>query len=307
MAVYTWYSTSATGAVKEDVLDRIIMLEAYDRTLLSELAKGSCTQATHSWLHDTYAVPAANSNIEGADATAETLSGQERLSNNTQIFNKVIQVSRTMIETSQYGKKTEVGYQKLKKAKELASDIEFALITGASATGASATARTLAGVLAHITTNISAYSAAAVLTAADTGFEIAYNDILEDVFTSGGDPKWALMSPFQKRRCTSWSAYTTRNIDAKDRRLVAAVDVYESNFGLQRLIPHRIWGLSSCARDKLAVLDPKKWRVCRLSPTHTDKLGKTGDSEKWQLVVELTLEAQAEEANGQISGLATAV
>ncbi len=252
-------------------------------------------------------MPVANINIEGADATAETMTGQERLSNYTQIFNKVIQVSRTMVETSVYGKKKVVGLQKLKKAKELANDIEFALITGTSATGASATARTLAGILAHITTNTPGHTAAAVVSAADSGFEVAYNDILEKVYNSGGDPKWALMSSFQKRRRSSWSNFLTRNIDAKSKRLTNNVDIYESDFGLQRLIPHRIWGLTSCARATLAVLDPRRWKVCRLSPTSTDKLGKTGDSEKWQMVVELTLEALAEEANAKITGLATAV
>ena len=307
MAVYTWYSTSATGAIKEDVLDKIILLEKYDRPLLGELAKGSCTQVTHSWLEDSYATPASNSNIEGAAATAETLSGQTRLSNYTQIFTKCFEVSRTMRQTSQYGKKTEVGFQKLKKAKELSNDIEFDLITGTSATGTSAAARTMAGVLAHITTNVSAYSAAAVVSAADTGFEVRYNDLLEGVFNSGGDPKWAVMSPFQKRRVSSWSMYLTRNINANDRRLVNTVDVYDSNFGIQRMIPHRIWGLSGCARATLGILDPKSWKVCRLGPTETNKLGKDGDSDKWQMVTELTLEALGESRNAKITGLATAV
>jgi len=305
LATYTWYSTSATGAVKEDVLDRIIMLEPYKRPLLTQLAKGKATQATHSWLKDSYATPTANSNVEGADATAETLSGQERLSNYTQIFSKTFQISQTMIATSQYGKKGEVGYQKLKKSKELSNDIEYALITGTSATGAAATARTLAGVLAHITTCTAGHTAAAVVSARDSGFEVAYNDQLQAVFEQGGDPKWALMSGFQKRRTSTWTAAATKNVDVKDRRIIAAVDVYESDFGLQRLIADNIWNVAAPAT--LAILDPSKWRICRLRPTKTTQLAKTGDSEKYQIVAELTLEALAEEANAKITGLATAV
>ena len=308
MAVYTFYSTSATGAVKEDVLDRIIMLEKFDRPLLNEFAKGSAKSVIHDWLQDSYATPAANTNIDGADATAQTLTGQDRISNYTQTFTKSFQIAGTQQAVSQYGKPAgEVGHQKLKKAKELANDIEFALITGTSASGAAATARTMAGVLAHIATNLSGYSTAAVLTASDSGMDVAYNDVLQKVYDEGGDPKWAIMSSFQKRRASTWSTHVTRNINATDRRLVQAIDVYESDFGIQRLIPHRIWGLSSCARATVGILDPSKWRIAQLRSTKTSKLGKTGDSMKFQMVTELTLEALDEAASGVLSGLATAV
>lgn len=299
----TWYTTNATAAVKEDVLDRIILLQPYDRPLLAEFGKTSATQPLHTWLKDAYVAPASNAHVEGADATASDFANPTRSSNYCQIFSKTFAISETMKATDEYGDANKVSRQKRKHMEELANDIEYSLIAQTSASGAAGTARRMTGVLAAITSHASAYSTAAVLTAADTGFEQAYLNVCQAVFASGGKPSWAIGSLFSKRRMSTWSGTADKWILADDKSVTNVVDVYRSPFGVQKLLASLTW--SSVSPTTVAILTPDKWNIARLRPTRVRQLGIGGDSDKYQATAELTLEFLAEEANGKLTGLAS--
>ena len=83
--------------------------------------------------------------------------------------------------------------------------------------------------------------------------------------------------------------------------IIGAADVYMSDFGTVSVVPNRFMR----TRDAL-VLDPEYAALAYLRPFATNELAKTGDSEKTQILAELTLEVRNEAAHGIAADLAVA-
>lgn len=82
--------------------------------------------------------------------------------------------------------------------------------------------------------------------------------------------------------------------------IVGAADVYLGDFGTLQVVPNRF------QRDRDAyLLDPEYVRVARLRPLTQNVLAKTGDSEKRQMIQELTLEIGNEASCGVVADLKT--
>lgn len=173
---------------------------------------------------DTLASAASNKVVEGTDVDAPSLSPTTRVGNYTQILRKAWRVSDTQEAIDKAGRDSENSYQMAKKMKELARDIEYALVNGSEASGATGTAREMKGVLNFISTNVETGSG----TGDEDLTEEMYNDLLETIWEAGGNPDVTYASGPQKRKISNFSANSTRNIGAESNRLVASVDVYES-------------------------------------------------------------------------------
>jgi hypothetical protein len=86
------------------------------------------------------------------------------------------------------------------------------------------------------------------------------------------------------------------NLD--DKKLIAAIDVYVSDFGTLKIVPNRFQRARTCF-----ILEMAKWKVSYLRPFQTSDLAKTGDSDAKHIVVEYTLEAGNEAASGAVRDL----
>jgi hypothetical protein len=84
--------------------------------------------------------------------------------------------------------------------------------------------------------------------------------------------------------------------------VVAGADLYQSDFGILQLIPDRF--MRSSDRDVL-ILDPEYAALAYLRPFQTKDLAVSGDSERSQLLAELTLEVRNEAAHGIVADLNT--
>jgi hypothetical protein len=174
---------------------------------------------------------------------------------------------------------------------------EYALVNGTGNSGASATARELKGVLTFITTNVETGTG----TGNEALTEAMYNDLLQTIFDSGGSPDVTYANGWQKRKISAFSTPSTRNIDAENKKLVASVDVYESDFGLQTIVLDR-W----MSTDKIVCLEEDKWKVATLVPVKAEEMSKTTSlATKGMVTGELTLECLNEAASGKITGLST--
>ena len=125
---------------------------------------------------------------------------------------------------------------------------------------------------------------------------------LKSCFDNGGDPDLLIVGSFNKQKVSGFTGNSTRMDMAEDRSLVATIDVYVSDFGEVRVVADRI--LRSSGRTAL-VVDTEMWEVAYLRPFGVQDLAKTGDAEKKQLLVEYTLVAKNEAANGKIADLTT--
>ncbi len=82
---------------------------------------------------------------------------------------------------------------------------------------------------------------------------------------------------------------------AKEKRITAAVDTYESDFGKLKIVPDR-----HMETDMALVLDMEYWKVAFVPGRNmaTWDLAKTGDTDRKQILCEFTLEACNEKSSG---------
>jgi hypothetical protein len=313
MPTYTRYD--AVGA-REDLSDVIYNISPQDTPIMSSIGKTSAKAVYHEWQTDALAsVNTANALVEGADATAATLSATTRIGNYTQIVGKTVQVSGTLEAVDKAGRKSEKAYQLAKASAELKRDIEGIITAnqGQSA-GNSSTARVMGSLLSYIKTNTNKGSGTTagadpttigVSTRTDgttrTFQESMLKDVVAKVFTSGGTPSVLMVSPALKQVVSNFTGLSQHRYNSNttgDVTILAGADLYQSDFGVLQIVPNRFMR----TRDAL-VLDPEYAALAYLRPFQTIELAKSGDSEKTQILAELTLEVKNEAAHGGIFDL----
>jgi hypothetical protein len=311
----TFTRFDAVGA-REDLVDVIYDISPQDTPIMSSIGKGKASAVYHEWQTDTLAsANTGNAAIEGADATAATLSPTTRVGNYTQIVQKTVQISGTLESVDKAGRKSEKAYQLAKASAELKRDIE-AIITanqGQSA-GSSVSARVMGSLLSWIKTNTNKQSSSTagtdpttsgVSTRGDgttrTFTETMLKDVVQKVFTAGGTPTLLVVPPALKQVVSGFEGLAQHRYNSNATgqiTILAGADLYQSDFGVLQIVPNRFMR----SRDAL-VLDPEYAALAYLRPFQTNELAKTGDSEKTQLLAELTLEVKNEAAHGIVADL----
>ena len=314
MAIYNRYD--AVGA-REDLSDVIYNISPTDTPIMSSIGKTKATGVYHEWQTDALAASTtANALVEGADATAATLSPTSRIGNYTQIVGKTIQVSGTLEAVDKAGRKSEKAYQLAKASSEIKRDIETIITANqGQATGSSnSTARKMGSLLSYIKTNTSKNGTSVtgvdpttvgVSTRTDgttrTFTEAMLKDVVAKVFTSGGTPSTLFVSPALKQVVSGFSGLAAQRYQVPtsgQATILAGADLYQSDFGVLQIVPNRFMR----TRDAL-VLDPEYAALAYLRPFQTIELAKAGDSDKTQILAELTLEVKNEAAHGGIFDL----
>ena len=315
MAVYQTYQSIGN---REDLANVIYDISPTDTPLLNTLARGKATAVYHEWQTDSLAAATtANAAVEGADASDATMSPTTRLGNYTQIVQKTIKISGTLESVDKAGRKSEKAYQMSKASAELKRDIETILTANQGRdAGDSSNARKLGAMLSWIKTNTnksSGTTAGVDPTTAGTSTrtdgtqraftETILKDVIQKVYSSGGNPKILMVGPFQKQAVSAFAGIAAQRFMAPadaPTTIIGAADVYMSDFGTVSVVPSRFMR----TRDAL-VLDPEYAAVAYLRPFQTIELAKAGDSEKTQILAELTLEMRNEAAHGIAADLST--
>jgi len=310
------FSTDGVIGNREDLTDVLTNISPLETPFLSSIGRTSASGVFHEWQTDTLAAAAANAAAEGASATPASGATTTRIGNRAQIFTKELQVSNTQMAVSVAGRASEWNYQINKRMKELARDIEFQLVnSSAQAAGDTTadTARQLEGWGMAAITNatagfLSSNVETALTTASDTGTrknltETIFNNILQTCWNSGGNPDAIHVNGYNKRVISSFSANATRtsSTDFGNSSLQAAVDVYQSDFGIVKILLNRY-----VAATNVAVIETQYWRIAEIRPMTFSRLAKDGDRELGQFVTELTLQAMAPSSSGKVIGIASA-
>ncbi len=277
---------------KDDISDLITNISPKETPFYTACSKVAATATTHEWLEDSLRDPAPNKKVEGFEYGVKDPAKRSRLGNYTQIFSVGYGVTATQEVVAKHGKITsEIGYQMRKAMREIALDVELALITQSTKNqGSETTERELGGVPFWIATNATA--------AAGPFTEDLLNEALQDCWAKGGNPTKVYLSGAQKRKVSSWSGDGDKYLDQNSKKLVNSISVYESDFGIVSFVPHRMM-----PDDTVFLIDPQFWKVAELRKMHTKPLPQTSDAHKKVIVGELTLEARAEKANAIITGL----
>jgi hypothetical protein len=225
-------------------------------------------------------------------------------------MDKTVVISGTQEAVDKAGRASEIAYQIAKKSKELKRDIEATLLANqAKSAGSSSGARLFGSIGSWVATNdvfgSGGASGATGGTARTDGTQRALTEdllksVIKSVWTAGGSPSVIMTGPFNKQKVSGFTGGSTRFDASEDKTLYASIDVYSSDFGDLEVVPNRF------SRDRdLHVLDMDYWAVGFLRDFTMYDLSKTGDSEKRQLLVELTLISRNEAASGLVADLTT--
>lgn len=302
-------TTTNVSHVREDLSEVISLISPEETPFISSIGKVKATAVKHEWLMDELA-PAngANAIAEGADATDTTLSGPVRINNVTQIFQKDIRVSGTLNAVNTAGGKEELARQIAKKGKELKRDQEAAYV-GKSASVATGT-RLLGGAEAFIATNAqhgaggsSTGFSGGVVNAPTAGTaraltEAMFVTALQSIWTAGGDPNTVIAPGVLKSKISTFVGGGTKQQIADKKTVTQAVSTYVSDFGTVTILPHRFMSTTT-----VIAYDPSLWNQAVLRSIEKKELAKTGDSERYMLVTETTLECLNEKGNAKIADL----
>lgn len=295
--------TYGDAARREDLLDVLTNIDPVEDRVFKLFGKTTAYNTLHEWPVDALEAVGANAQNEGADAPADAAGDPTRLVNVTQIFAKTAKVSGTEQAVNHAGFSDRMAYEITKKMKALSNDIELALVRGSIASGIASTGgttpRQLKGIKNWITTNTSNYSGATLT-------ETVFNDMLEASWTQGGNVNTAVTSMKGKRRISGFTAGTTKEIAADDKRLVNSINVYESDAaGTVKIFAHRLvtrsgdYTTTATPGFDVLLLQDDTWKVAILQGREpkTSDLAVTGDFVAKEILTELTLESRAEKAN----------
>lgn len=278
----------------EDVTDFITNIDFTSTPFYSNIGESEATNTLHQWLNDTLATSADNAQPEGYTAAFTDITAPVRNTNVVQLFGKDVRVSNTEMRVSHYGPDPYT-YQLQKKMKELARDIEKALVAGTRASGNSGVARRLNGAIALISTNKTARASGTSLS------ETEFNDMLAGIFNNGSDVNVdrVYVGSFLKRVISGYTAGSTKFTQAEGQKVYNTVSVYESDFGVHALHLSR-----EVPANSVLGVDSSKWRTAYLTdgrPQHIPQ-GLNGSAKQGLLETELTLEALAEKSSAFRSG-----
>jgi hypothetical protein len=275
----------------EDVSNIITNISPKETPMTSRFGRTKAVATVHSWLEDALALPVDNAQPEGGPLIVLSPTPRLPKMNYTQIVEKGYEVTRTQEVVLKHGVRTELGYQMTKASRELALDIERAIITQAAGSLGivGAPTRIMTGLPGFITVNNIA--AGGPLT------ETMLNDAIQAAWESGGNPTTVYMSATNKRVASGFSN-TERQRDQNDKRITKTIRYYESDFGTVEFIPHRLVPTST-----VFVVDPSFCKLAYLDPIHREIPAKTHDTKKAVLLGELTLEVRADAAHAKITGI----
>jgi hypothetical protein len=312
--------TFAAVGIHDDVSDTITNIAPYEVPFYSLIPKGKCDTSKPKYQRDTLrAANGDNKVIEGDDVVGDTQAQPEKLESVTQLMDEVIIVSDTMDSSGTYGRGKESKYQMVKASKALKRDIE-ARITGADASvvGDASTAAETAGAEAWIETNVDGGTSYAdggwnnttkVTDAPTDGTQRAVAEgqlksVIRLAWEEGGEPTKIMCGGFVKQGISGFDGIASQTLNYNPGTgqgvILAAADVYVSDFGRHMVIPNR----HMRARTAL-VLTPKTWQFAAQIPFNRKKLGRTGHAKKEMLQVQFALLCKEEKANGKIADLTT--
>ena len=246
-----------------------------------------------------------NAALEGADKPGARFTNRSRCGNYTQIFTATVEVSGTDMTASQLGLADEMDFQKQERLRELIRDLENTVINGGQPAsepeGSGSVRRSMKGIIQHLSTN--------VFHTGDSGFpsgtaldEDKINYVLRKIWeSSNGNVDLIVVGGFQKRKINAFCA-DSRTYGATDTTFTNLVSIYESDFGVCRIVTSR-W----IPQEAALFVDSSRVNVLPLAGRgfHFKPLASGGDYECGELIGEYTLELKNEAAHGLIRSLST--
>lgn len=291
--------TYAETVRREDILDDIKDVSPDANYLTTILSDVPVSQTLHQWAEYYISRPSSNSKAqEGDDNTYSDVTVATMRTNIAQIVKNTFAVTETEIVVNKVSPKDAYAREMNNAMRAHKNALEYAVIRGTEASGGSGVARETAGFI-RMTANLGGM--ATTRTSGTSLTEGAFNDIFAASWNVTDEyvADLLLMSGSLKRDVSEFTAGNTKNIDAMDNRLVKAIAVYESDFGIHELRAHKDMPSASTGSGH-GILALRK-ELCHVGylrkPKHVLN-STTGDSKKGHIVSEVL--AQADSSRGHV-------
>src|SRR3990167_4867486 len=286
---------------REDLLSIVGDVTPDDTPLMTMLKTSTASNTLHEWLEDYITPPTTVTYAaEGAAATYTALTQPARRNNITAIIEQTFRVSGTERAVQPGNNQDALDYQSGKALKNWKMNAEFTLVRGSLASGASGTARQMAGLTNVITTLATSRNSGTSLS------ETEFQDMHQASWDQGGTENSfdLVLVPFGlKRKIDGFTAGATKYVDQSDKKLTQPVAIYETSAGVARIMQHRyVPSGAATPGPRFLGLKEDKYRVSYLRKPFKEALAKDGDRENAQIVGEYTLEFLAERSSVNRSG-----
>jgi hypothetical protein len=225
--------------------------------------------------------------VEGDDPqTARSLDPVGRF-NYTEIFQELVEATRTERLTAKYGTTDVMEKERIKKLRELAIRWEKSMLLGKRHKSADSKQRFSGGLLEIVATN-------AVVDATKAAFEAKFKTLLEKVWIDcGASPKLFIVSYALKDLFNGLMA-DNRVVTRADKTVGAVASYYDSEFGPIELLMDRYMP------KQFGVLVQEEKVIQKIMTDWTfEPLAKTGDSDRGQVISERGLMVLDEKAHGK--------
>lgn len=251
----------------------------------------------------------SNAALEGADAPAARFTNRIRKSNFTQIFSATVEVSGSQRAANTVGVQDELDFQIQERLRELLRDLENTVINGVAPAsdpqGSATTRRSMNGVLPSLATNRFQPNTGPIPPGAglseDGLNEAVLNAAIRLIWEQSSATIDTILVPGLQKRLINNFASDKRGFSPSDTRFRDLVSVYESDFGVARVILSR-----AVPNDTVILLDSSRIDVLPLAGRSFQfkPLAAQGDRDAGQVLGEYTLELRNENAHGVITNLA---
>ena len=306
----------ATGN-REDLSDIIYNISPEETPLVSMAGKRSVSSVLFE--HQTESLPSISTTaqLEGDTIVATTANDTERNSNQCQIMYRSAAVTGTQMAVNRAGVADELAHQLSLMGRSLKRDVEKLMLGNTVVnTGAAGTARTTAGILAKLATNISkgggsganptAAQARVGSTARTDGTARAFTEVLLKAVlklcydNSGDQPTQILMSSANKQLASAFSGRASATqvvaLPSKADEVQANVSVYIGDFGTYAIQADRFIR----GEKDVLVLNPEFVKIAQLRAFETQEIGRTGDAVGKYIIWEGGLQIDNELAHGLV-------
>lgn len=292
MALFTYDDTSR----REDLLSILRDVSpTSDNYLTTNLARSTAKNTFHEWLvFNTSRPTSITFAAEGAEVTEPTHSQPTRSTNITAIIRREVKVSGTERAVSVGLPGDPMDFQKKVGLTLLKSDMEFAVLNGTRASGASGTARGMTGINGVISTNLTARNSGTSMSVTEL------EDIMQNSWDSVGSGYVAniVLCPMGiKRKIATFTTRVTHNVDSTDK-LYNNISFFESSSGTIKIIPHKDV-INGTGTTHVYALREEMYRMAFLEGREPkwQEVPSTGDYSRGMYLTEMTLESLAERAS----------
>lgn len=326
-------TVEATSWVHEDVMAQIWDVSKVPLPFTDMIGSDSTGNARAEWLIDSLAaVDLTNANVDGADAGTNDMELGNRVSNITQLPDKVIRVSNRANAGNTIGFSDTFGYGVMKANQEIRRDVEGIMLTGQGSQEDDGD--TVPGLLGGLDAWLTSSTSRGV-TGSDGGFnfttklvdgstpgnargltETLVRQIAGSVWELGADPTVLMSVPAVIAGFSQWMFDSSSRIARLQRqteegsagKAIGYVDVFLSDFNVTlEFVPNRLQQSYQSADltdvATLFVISPEFAMQSFLQGYNAAPLATTGTAKNSQITGDVTLKVLNEEAHGLIGDI----